>query len=554
MLYLTGRFVRRHRAPVAFASILIATLTTALILVSGSLARESQHRSQVEREQLGLKQIIATVGSSLDAVNHPETGEAPLTSLLREMARQADLGTVSQPLAEAAIRRMVAKSFRQAGHLDDAAAQLAAAESLYRSAASPANPDWQACLLDLANLHADLDNGIYDLPRAAGYAREVLDTREQLYGPNDPRTMDAIECLAIAARNLGHGKESGLLYDRLIPWLESQPSVDSRRLVSALMTKGFTLHRKGTLDQADVWYRKAADLASIHLEATDPVRIEATTLQALSLRDRNRFDEASAIYDELLTDLIRLTPPESISLLRECMHHSMVLGRGGRVAAGMRVADAAIERIEPHLPADHPALLLARAGRLKLTAWNGDVPGALRSAEELWSLVHDSDSLPAMSIRSLGRQCSTLLNDQEACSRWQDRIGEEPAQKQRLLDAGDRLVAAPLQKNPAAGCARLSSVLSIGIRLLEIGELESGVAILRDVAATAKAARRPAWYVTRSQLALARALDLQGQDIEAAEALATAIAQSDVHPGGQKWLADIAATIPAAHATLSRVE
>jgi serine/threonine protein kinase/tetratricopeptide (TPR) repeat protein len=504
VLYLTGRFVRRHRAPVAFASILIAALTAALVLVSGSLARESEHRLQVERERQGLQEIITTVGSSLEAVNHPMTGEAPLTSLLREMTRQADRGVMTQPIAEAAIRRMVAKSFRQAGRLDDAASQLARAESLYRSATGPDNPDRQDCLLDLADFHADLENGIYDLPKASAYAREVLTTREAHYGPNDPRTMTAVESLAVAARNLGHGKESGHLLDRLIPWLEAQPAPDWPRLIRAIMLKGFTLHRKGTLDQADVWYRQAEQLARQHMDPTDPVRIETSTLQGLSLRDRNRFDEAAAIFEHLLRDLIPRTPPESTSVLRERVHHALVLGRGGRILEGLQAVDEAIRCIEPHLPVDHPAVLMARAARLKMVAWQGDVPGALQGAEDLWQHIKDPHALPAMSIRGLGLQCSILLRESESRLRWQQRHGAAPPQERQLIEAAQQRMLEPLSEEPVAGCSRLSAVLALGIQLVDVGRTEEAAAMLQDVMTAAEAGLRPRWYVARAERALAR--------------------------------------------------
>ncbi|MCP4760042.1 MAG: protein kinase [Planctomycetes bacterium] len=536
MLYLTGRFVRRHRTPVTFASILIAVLTAALIFVSGSLARESEHRSQIEKEHQGLQQILAAVGSSLDAINHPETGEAPLTSLLREMTRQADRGIITEPLAEAAIRRMVAKSFHQSRRPGKAAEQLTAAKALYRSACSPENPDYQACLIDLAKLYSDLDDGIYDLHRASAYARKVLHTRETLYGPDDDRTMEAVETLGFAARDLGDGKESGELYERLITWLESQPSFNSQRLVAAMITRGFTLHRKGTYDQADVWYRKAADVASIHMEPTDPVRIEATTLRALTLRDRNRFDEAADIFDELLTDLIPLIPANRVSLLRECIHHGMVLARGGRTAEGMRIADKAIQRIEPHLPPNHPMLLLARSNRLKMLAWDGDIPAALRGAEKLWAYVDDSGSLQAKSIRGLGLQCSILLNDSDAQSRWQERVDYDASWKKKLIEAGKQGTAELLQRDPASGCSQLAKVLSIGIRLIEIGELESAVPILQNVIATSEAGRRPAWIAARARIALADALELMGQNAEASAVLAEVADHTDPKSDSGQWL------------------
>ncbi|MDP6480132.1 MAG: serine/threonine-protein kinase [Phycisphaerales bacterium] len=516
MLYLTGRFVRRHRAPVTFAAVLIMVLSAALVIVSGSLARESGHRIRIEQEQTRLREVLGTIDQSLDSIDHPEAGEAPLVAMLEEMTRQADAGTMSEPAAEAAVRRMVASVFRRSGRIPEAATQLAAAAELYETHVGIDDPETQRCLLDLADMYSDLDHGIYDPPLAAAAARKVLDWRSSHFGPSDPATMDALQSLAWSLRNSPNGNDVTPLYERLIRWLRSQPTVDRARLARNLLPYGLTLHRPGSMDQAVVCYREAATLAVEHLGPTHPIAIEGRTLQALALRDQQRFDEAALVYEEILPGLMERCDPGDPGLLRERMHYAMILARGGDGEMGLAELDAAIAQITPHVVQTHPSLVLARVKRLQLLLWSGRADEALRHAAPLWPLAHATGDLPRRALLSIAVAAAAVAQADEQWHHWMARNDEYQTDwRKGILRKGRAMKAEPMPQKKLRHVEYMVDASATGEHLMRLGESELARTVLERAVTTGRQFSQAPWLTARAELGLAALAESDGDRIAA---------------------------------------
>ncbi len=526
MLYLTGRFVRRHRTPVTFTAMLIAMLSTALVIVSGSLARESRHRVRVEQDQVRLHEILGTIGQSLDSVDHPEAGEAPLVAMLEEMTRQADAGTMSEPAAEAAVRRMVAGVFRRSGRIPEAAEQLAAAAKLYDTHLGIDDPETQQCLLDLAELHSDLENGLYNQVLAGACARRVLAWREQHFGVDDPSTMEAVQMLAWSQRSYNRGSESLPLYKRLVDWLRERPDVDHERLISTLLAYGLILHHHEAMDEAVACYREGVSLAIEHFGPEHRAVSEGHSLQALALRDLQRFDEAALVYEEILPELIKKHPPNDMCVLRQWVHYAMILARGGHGDVGITEIDAAIARVAPHVARTHPALVLARTKRLQILLWGGHAEQALQQAEIIWPQADASGELPRNTTRAVGIAAAALLRDDDAIRRWRERSSQvEPDWREPIRARGHAGDMTSMSLKKLANIEYLVEAATLGEHLMRMGELDLARVVLKRAVEAGRSSTLKPWLTARAELGLATVVALQGDPSAADELQAMAAAR-----------------------------
>ncbi len=524
MLYLTGRFVRRHRTPVALATVLIAVLSTTLIMVSSSLARETARRHRAEHEHNRVKQVLATIGDSLDSIDHPKDGEAPLLAMLEEMTRNADAGALQEPTAEAAVRRMVSAALRRSGRIPEAAAQLTIAANLYEQHAGLDDPETQNCMLDLAALHSDLDHGLYDQVKAGDCARRVLRWRETHFGQNDPRTMDAAETLAWSQRNYKGGEESRPLYKQLISWLRSQSNIDHERLVGVLLPYGLTQHRRPTMDQAVACYREAGELARTHLGPTHWSIDESRILQALAQRDLQRFDDAALTLEEILPDLIAASDPGNTDVLRNRALYASILARGGHGDEGIAEIEEALARIRPHIEANHPSFVLARTKRLQLLLWAGRLPQCLTECEAMWTLANDSGELPRGTILSVASSAAAILCDRAATQRWVDRYAAwEPLWPDEVLPRGVKAMDTPLHEGFIAHVDFMVYETALAEHLMNAGHMDLARAMLQRVVSEGRKSSVAPWLIARAEVGLAGVEARNGHPDRAAELRAAAI-------------------------------
>ncbi len=513
MLYLTGRFVRRHRVPVTAASLIISVLSVALFIVGGSLARETEQRADAERARVRLQEIISTVGASLAAVDHPDAGQAPLAALLAEMTRRADAGGLGEPTAEAAVRLMIARVLRNSGRIPEAAAQLEQAAALYELHAGIADADTQACLLERADLHADLDAGLYDTPLAGACARRVLEWRDEHLGPEHPDSIAAAQAVAWAGRNsVTLYAEIQPLFRRVLSWLRAQEQPDYERIVSVLMPYGLTLHQPGSFDQAVACYREAAAIADAHLPPDHRAATESRTLQALAFRDTQRFAEAALIYEELLPGMIERLPPEDTGLLRERTQYARILARGNRAEEGIAASNAAIAGAAKHLEPDHPSLLHAQAKHMEVLLLAGHPDTVLSEGEVLWSIMQRSGPLPRSSLFHSAIRSAAMSRDTDAFNRWMSRSADiDPDFSANLRKVCTDLSLGEDGMHATPHARSVLDMIFFGEQLLRWDELDSARVVLERFQSHEDINELPAWMRARLGLAWCRLYDATGE-------------------------------------------
>ncbi|MCH2140073.1 MAG: serine/threonine protein kinase [Phycisphaerales bacterium] len=420
MFYLVSCFLRRHRAPVAMAGLVISILATALVFVTASLARESDHRMRLENERTQLDQIIQLFDLGLNAVQNPDA-DPVILNLLQQLSDTTGQETPSQPTAEAAVRTLIARVNKRSGNMSEAAHQLGLAADLYRTYAGIEDPETQACLLELAELHTDLDHGLYDPEFAGQCAREVFEWRLRHHGTDHPKTMRAREVLAISQLFVRNGVESRDLFPSLIIWLETRSIVNYERLIAAKLDFGSTLHRTRDMEGASQEYRESAHLARLHFGEDHWGVTRGITNEATLLSDNLRFNAAIVRFEEVLPRMIAQSNSDDMSLLRKRLAYASILAQGGHSNRAIQAADEAISHIYPHIASDHPNLVLAEAEEVRVLMWSGHVDTAIEQAESLWETARRSGTIARNILLDTGLKSAFLLGNMDAADFWESR-------------------------------------------------------------------------------------------------------------------------------------
>ena len=78
----------------------------------------------------------------------------------------------------------------------------------------------------------------------------IIGMKSRLYGPGDPRTLDALDAQAVDLIQLGNYTEAAAVFTRLLAIREKQPKHDEHRYVQTVMSLGMTRWRQKRLAEA----------------------------------------------------------------------------------------------------------------------------------------------------------------------------------------------------------------------------------------------------------------------------------------------------------------
>ncbi|HRK30737.1 MAG TPA: tetratricopeptide repeat protein [Tepidisphaeraceae bacterium] len=306
-MYRARKFVSRNRLPVsAAAAVLIAVLLGGILSTIG-FVQASRQRDRADaqaklatEEAARLRQVNLYITSMLGSAN-PVSGEpkdVTVRELLVEAVRKLDGGALKdQPRNEAALRAVIAATYRSLSMWDEAEPQWQKAIELERATGGSESVNAATALAGLGQLQ--LDTGRLD--DAAKSLNDALATQRRSLAGDDFRLGDTINNLGLLAELRGDFKAAQTQYREALSIYEKNPK-DSPRIADAssnlagalfrtgeraeairLATNALELRRKTSGEKSvDVW-NSLANLATMQESTNDLAAAEKTRRDALAL-------------------------------------------------------------------------------------------------------------------------------------------------------------------------------------------------------------------------------------------------------------------------------
>jgi len=263
--YRVGKFVRKHRAAVAWAAVFVVSLLTASVvsLVMASRARTAQANAQANAEnalreevmrrtisRFYVENVIRPVRPDGGGVTAEERGQLGPTITLREALERAE-GKIERaffglPAAEAEVRSELGVAFQGLGDYTNAVRQHERVLELRRRDEGTNLPAYQAALNNLGTAYGEvgrLDEGVRVLEESYAVARRragtnvfavllemnnlalaykdvgrldeahpmlaaILHLRRERLGPDAPDSLLSLENLALTSESMGRTNEA----------------------------------------------------------------------------------------------------------------------------------------------------------------------------------------------------------------------------------------------------------------------------------------------------------------------------------------------------------
>jgi non-specific serine/threonine protein kinase/serine/threonine-protein kinase len=327
--YRVQKYVRRHRVAVGVAAVLVLLLGTFSVLQTVELRRITRERDRANRERDRATRI---------------------TDFMTNMFKVSD---PSQARGNSVTAREI---------LDKASKDMGTGLAK--------DPEVQSQMMQvMAGTYANL--GLY--PRAHELAKQAMDLRLSILGPDDPKTLESMTQLGGILDHEGHYAEAEKL--------ERQALMRERQILGSADPLTLTttddlaqsLEVQGHYEDVEKLEREAIDAATRKLGPESPPTLHSMNTLGQALWYQGRYAESEQEYRQLLDADRRNFGPDSLQTMSVMHNLAMVLEYQGRLSESEQLYRDVLTRAERVLGPDHPetagvmnslATVVYREGRL----------------------------------------------------------------------------------------------------------------------------------------------------------------------------------------------
>ena len=421
--YRMSRFVRRHRAGVAFAAVLSLLVVGSAFTAAVQARRIARERDRAEVEMAKATAMNAFLQEMLRSADPSQTGQRNITVLeaLQDSSRKIDSSFGAQPLLAAAARRTIGRTYASLGRYQEAEPLLRKALAEEKAALGPAHEEVAETLTALADL--SLRQGRHE--EAETMARESLAIRRQRYaqgdaqigagevalatvlfdrGKYDEAAAAADQALALQRKALGEGsREVGQTlqlagniagqgkgdWKRAAPMIEQSLAIrraalgpDHPDVALALNDLAIANLNLNQLDSAERLYKEAlAVTRRAYGEEHPEVAIVMENLGGVYFRNA-RYKETQAVLGEVLAMRRKVLGENHPAVTRTMLNTATVAMRAGDPRAADAAYENAVPRIRKELGNDHPDVATTLCNWSMTTAILKDWPRTEKLARE----------------------------------------------------------------------------------------------------------------------------------------------------------------------------
>ena len=478
-MYRFSKFVRRHRAGVAAAGLVLVALVAglALALWQAGIAREQARRADTEAQRAEREAAVAK--ESLDR------------------SKRVKEFLISVFLQEDPLRRDARGALTMAQAFEDAKSRI-----------DTELADDPKLRTDLIDDFGEITAGKGDFAGAKQLFERSLALAEQTYGPNHPAVAESLVNLGVVSAMQGHVVDGEPLLVRAVAILEPHAASEPFGLANALSALSNVRHEQGNEDAAIALLER---VLAIERAARKPGDVPIAALQnlATALIEANRTKEAEGHVRESMAAIEVRYGAQSTQMIPSLWSLELLLYREGRYEEERKAIGERLAIARATFPGDHPWIAAALAELGEAEARDGEPAGEARVREG----VEMFERLGRPDARALG-----------SLARAQARDGRDA----EALANADRAIAACVDTGTTGNKICLGIRNLRAITLARMGKAEQALgeadAVLADVR---KAFDIPIVELADAHTARATALAALGRRDEAVAAGRDAIAVNE---------------------------
>ena len=304
--YRAKKFVRRHRAGVAVATLAALSLFgfgVAMALQARRIEREYTRAERVSQFLVDLFKVSDPGQARGNSITAREVLDRGATRISQDLA--------NEPLVQAQMSVTLGNVYINLGLYKEAEKLLSSAMAVREKLLGPRNPE----TLKAHRLVLRCWDHLGRWKEARESLTALLDTERQVLGPDDPETITAVADL-------------GTIYERLLKW-----------------------------DEAGKLYRESLERRRRVLGERHPDTIWALNNLASNLEDTNHLEESTRLFHEVTQARREILGVDHPDTLRAMTNEARLLGKTGHLPDAEKLVREALEGQTRVLGPEHPATL-----------------------------------------------------------------------------------------------------------------------------------------------------------------------------------------------------
>src|SRR3990172_8752965 len=334
--YRMGKFIDRHRGPVASVAAFGLIAVGFLVIYTTNISQERDRaESALERSEAEARKAKAineflqeTLGSADPFEAFGE--EVRVVEALEAAISRAGESFAGQPEIEAAVRNTIGATLLSLGRYDAAEEQLKLALKTRRVILGGAHPDLAESLNNLALVLQG--KGEYD--DAEPLYRESLAMRRKLLGEEHPDVAESLDDLGMLLKARGDYAGAESLVRESLAIARKLLGEEHPNVAESLNNLALVLHGKGNYEEAELLYRESLMMLRKLVGDEHPHVAVGLLNLALLLEAKGDFDRAEPLFRESLAMQRKLLGDEHPDVGQGLSDLRRFLVRKGDAAAG----------------------------------------------------------------------------------------------------------------------------------------------------------------------------------------------------------------------------
>lgn len=253
--YVAARFVRRHRAAVAGATLALAALVAGTVGTTAALIQAREAEVVARREAEAVEQTLQFVVGLFGQSNPLLAGGPNLT--LRELldvgATQLESASFADPSVPARLRQAIGRSYWVVSNFEGSQRLLSQALEELTATLGPDHPDTLRTQRYLAELYWAGGS----LEEAEKFARAAVAGGERVLGKDDPETLEATAALVSVLGRRGKLQDALALGEEVVQRRRAFHGSHAPATATALWELALLKARAGSSDEAEAMHREA---------------------------------------------------------------------------------------------------------------------------------------------------------------------------------------------------------------------------------------------------------------------------------------------------------
>lgn len=289
--YRAGKFIRRHKAGVSFAAVL-------LVLLIGFAVTMAVQATRIARERDRANQVTNFLVELFGVSDPGEARGASVTAreILDKGAEKIDRELKGQPEVQAALMATMGRVYQKLGLFNNAMPLLETALATQRQTLGEDHPDVAASLVYMAELH----HAKGELDAAERLYRDALEKRRKLFGEESAEYAASVNSLGVLFKDRGDYQTAEPLLREALAKRRKLHGAEHADVASTLNELAVLLKQKGEREAAEPLYREALEQRVKLLGEDHPdVAISLNNLAVL-LEDKGNYAEAEPLYRRAL--------------------------------------------------------------------------------------------------------------------------------------------------------------------------------------------------------------------------------------------------------------